>query len=408
MNRILSHIINKPLLITPEKLQAIYSVISREKFSELDLVSTISPLAAAGEARQPNPAAANVAVIPIIGSLAHRSRGFLGSSGIRTYQAIREDFDRALADNEIDAIMFDIESNGGEVAGCFDLVDHIYKSRGIKPIGAHANEVAYSAGYALFSAVEKTYVTRTSGVGSVGVIMLHVDQSKFNKKMGIKVTPIYSGSHKNDFSPHQPISEGTLTELQQRVDETRALFAQTVARNRNLKLDQVLNTEAGLFQGTEAVKVGFADHMMTWQEALADLAGKIPKRKTRGTTMSMTTKERFAALLTNDDASAALTELGYVPADQVNHEAIKKAKAEGFQEALKHASNLNDICQLGNQSGMLSTFLKDGATVEDATARVIQRGADQDAGKKTDSTISTETTGKHPLIAACEKVATPQ
>ncbi|TOL42864.1 serine peptidase, partial [Vibrio parahaemolyticus] len=70
-------------------------------------------------------------------------------------------------------ICLDIDSPGGEVAGCFDLVDLIYELRGKKPIYAILSENAYSAAYAIASAADKIYVPRTGGVGSVGVIVIH-------------------------------------------------------------------------------------------------------------------------------------------------------------------------------------------------------------------------------------------
>jgi ClpP class serine protease len=56
------------------------------------------------------------------------------------------------------------------------------------------------------------FVNRTSGVGSIGVIATHIDQSAYDKKEGIKYTTIFAGDKKNDLSPHEPISDGAIAD----------------------------------------------------------------------------------------------------------------------------------------------------------------------------------------------------
>lgn len=97
-----------------------------------------------------------VAVIPIQGTLVQKLGTLRPYSGMTGYDGIRACFLQALNDSEVKAICLDIDSPGGEVAGCFDLVDVIYASRGSKPIWAILSESAYSAAYALASAAEKS------------------------------------------------------------------------------------------------------------------------------------------------------------------------------------------------------------------------------------------------------------
>jgi ClpP class serine protease len=49
------------------------------------------------------------------------------------YDGIRQAFLTAMEDPDISGICLDIDSPGGEVAGCFDLVDVIYGARGKSP-----------------------------------------------------------------------------------------------------------------------------------------------------------------------------------------------------------------------------------------------------------------------------------
>ncbi|MDC9591541.1 S49 family peptidase, partial [Xenorhabdus sp. XENO-10] len=125
-----------------------------------------------------------IALIPVQGTLVQKLGSLRPYSGMTGYDGIRQVFLRALNDPEVKGICLDIDSPGGEVAGCFDLVDLIYQSRGEKPIHAILSENAYSAAYAIASAADRIIVPRTGGVGSVGVIVIHCDWSQHIKEDG--------------------------------------------------------------------------------------------------------------------------------------------------------------------------------------------------------------------------------
>ncbi|MGL9779731.1 MAG: S49 family peptidase, partial [Wolbachia sp.] len=111
-----------------------------------------------------------IKVIPIHGILTKNSEAFDDILGMTSYEKIREEIEEALIDEEVETIILDIDSPGGEVNGLFDLSDFIYEARALKKIVAIANDDAYSAAYAIASSAEKVFVSRTSGVGSIGVI----------------------------------------------------------------------------------------------------------------------------------------------------------------------------------------------------------------------------------------------
>ena len=56
--------------------------------------------------------------------------------------------------------MLDIDSPGGEVSGCFDLVDTIAAARGQKPIWSIVDDCACSAAYAIASAADRIILPR--------------------------------------------------------------------------------------------------------------------------------------------------------------------------------------------------------------------------------------------------------
>jgi len=265
--RLWSRLYNTPLAIGFDKLRVIEGVFRKH----LD-----EPLAAL--TRPPSKGRASyalsdggVAVIPVQGTLVQRSSGLDAESGLTSYARIGAEMRDALANAEVRAILMEIDSPGGEVAGLFDLADAIYQAREVKPVWAIANENAYSAAYAIASAAERIVLPRSAGVGSIGVVAMHMDQSAKDAKQGYVYTPVFAGDRKIDGSEHFPLSDEARNSLQAEVDRLYGLFVSTVARNRNINPDAVRATEAGWLNPGEAVAGGFADGIATFADTLAEL-----------------------------------------------------------------------------------------------------------------------------------------
>lgn len=126
----------------------------------------------------------------------------------------------------------------------------------------------YSACYAIASAADKIIVTPSGGVGSIGVVAMHVDMSKMLDKMGVKVTFIHSGDHKVDGNPYEPLPAAVQKSIQARVHATRQEFVSLVAPNRGLDSKVVFDTEAACYSAQEALDIGLVDGIATPREAV--------------------------------------------------------------------------------------------------------------------------------------------
>ena len=221
---------------------------------------------------------AGVAIIKIHGVLIQRLGMWwpIGDCfGVSGYDRLRAQIMAALADPKVEAIVLDIDSPGGEVAGCFDLADTILRGRSVKPIWAILGENAYSAAYAIASAASRITVPRTGGTGSIGVIYMHVSFEGALEKAGIKPTLITKGDFKGEGSDLFDLSPGAFKRLQADVLAVGDLFDATVARNRGLKQKEVFATQAGTFLGAEGVEAGLADAVMAPDEAFRALLAEL-------------------------------------------------------------------------------------------------------------------------------------
>ena len=275
-----SRVFGTPLLIHPRKLEVILSVVGPR-------MGMVVPETSAQLAQIPPPERVirtdlqvpNIAVISILGTLVRRTGAMDAASGLTSYASISAQINAAINDPNVDAVLLDIDSPGGEAGGAFDLADEIVSARSTKPIWAVANDDAFSAAYAIACSAERIYLTRTGGVGSIGVIALHVDQTQRDALDGYRYTAIYAGDRKNDLSPHLPLSNEASTALQTEVDRLYEMFVSTVATNRGLDAQAVRDTQAGLFYAGDAIEAGFADAIGTADDALRALAMEVQQRK---------------------------------------------------------------------------------------------------------------------------------
>ena len=80
-----------------------------------------------------------VAVLKVSGPLFRYANLMTRICGATSYELLARDFNKALQHPEVKAILFDIDSPGGEVNGCSELADMIFLARGKKPIVAYAS-----------------------------------------------------------------------------------------------------------------------------------------------------------------------------------------------------------------------------------------------------------------------------
>lgn len=191
------------------------------------------------------------------------------------YPYIRRAIERGMADANVRGVAFICDTPGGEVRGNFDLVDAIFAFRGVKPMRAFAHDRAYSAGYSIASAADRIVVSRTGGVGSIGVVTSHTDASAALEKAGLKITFIHAGKHKVEGNSTEPLSPEAKARWQARIDELMAVFVSTVMRNRGMTEEAVRGTEALTFTASAALEAGLADEIGSLQDAVAAFAAEL-------------------------------------------------------------------------------------------------------------------------------------
>jgi len=208
-----------------------------------------------------------VAFIPIHGMLINRFGGYW-FGWVTGYSYIRAMHSAALEDPDVKTIVFDVDSGGGEAAGCFELAQDLFEARGQKPTISVIDAFCASAAYALASVADQVYLTPSGYAGSVGVVRMHTSYQKAMEQAGINVEYIYSGDHKVEGNPYEDLPDAVKKSWQLEVDTMRETFVNLVAQNRGLSHDAVYNTEAKVFNAQDALATGLIDRVVPANIAL--------------------------------------------------------------------------------------------------------------------------------------------
>src|SRR5262249_55629497 len=119
-----------------------------------------------------------VAILTIDGPIFRYADMSTRMSGGITTEALARDFQTALDDPSIQALLFVIDSPGGEATGINELADTIYQARGRKPMAAYIEGYGASAAYWIASAADTVIVDDSALVGSIGTVMGVPDPAK--------------------------------------------------------------------------------------------------------------------------------------------------------------------------------------------------------------------------------------
>jgi signal peptide peptidase SppA len=227
------------------------------------------------------PSTANkIALISVQGGLTPRGSWF-GSS----LDGLRSQIRRAANDGDVAAIVLDIDSPGGTVAGTMETASEVKAATAQKPVIAIANTLAASAAYWIGSQASEFVMAPSADVGSIGAMILHQDVSGMLEQWGIKMTMIRSEQSplKNEAHPFGPLSEDAASFLQGRANDAGADFIKAVAAGRRVAQTKVKEDfgQGRVFGAREAVARGMADRIATLDDILGGLMQKIPARPRR-------------------------------------------------------------------------------------------------------------------------------
>lgn len=206
-------------------------------------------------------------VMYIDGPLTYRTSGWEAMCGGTSYEMLKEQME-AFVSYGAKTVAWMMSSGGGEAYSMIDTANYLRKladENDIK-IVAFVDGMAASACYGLGCVADEIVSTADSQVGSIGVLIQLMNNSKALEMAGYERTFISAGSDKVPFDKDGAFTESFMTKLQEQVDDLYEGFTSHVAGYRGVSQEAIKNTEANVFKAKDALQLGLVDKVMTVEE----------------------------------------------------------------------------------------------------------------------------------------------
>lgn len=273
LTRLRSKLFNTPLLVDMTTFESVMDyldkrcegdvVVQKESAEEFSMYSTLYY------------AENNLGVIHIDGPLTNKSTGWEALCGGTSYESIKEDFE-ALLEEGAKTIAFMVSSGGGEAYNMMATGNYLRKladENGVRII-SYVDSLSASAAYGLTAISDEIITHPESEIGSIGVLIRLINDSKALEMKGYERTFITAGDEKIPFADDGSFREGFIADLKSKVDTLYEEFTGYVAHYRNIPVEAVRDTQAKTFLAKDAISLGLADKAMTQEEFYAYLSGK--------------------------------------------------------------------------------------------------------------------------------------
>lgn len=276
--RLRSKLFDTPLLVDSKSFESILNYVDKrcegtvdvtpKADSEFSMYSTL------------HYAESNLGVIHISGPLTNKPTGWEAFCGGTSYESIKEDFE-ALLEEGVKTVAFMVESGGGEAYGMMDTGNYLRKKadeNGVKII-SYVDGLSASAAYGLTAISDEIISNKNSEIGSIGVLIRLMNDSKALEMKGYERSFISAGTEKIPFAEDGSFRKEFLEDLQYKVDALYKDFTEYVAEHRNLSVEAVRNTQANTFLAEDAIALGLADKVMTQEDFYSYLSGEAQSNK---------------------------------------------------------------------------------------------------------------------------------
>jgi len=273
--------IAKHWAIEPDALQSMKTTIQQVQ-ADLSLFST-KPLANSHRTTVRN----GIAIIPVHGVITPRFDLFTLLMGGTAFDSLTHDLKVAAADEDVRAILLDIDSPGGVAVGTSEMAELVHKIAAEKPVWAYVGRTCCSAAYWIASATTKIIAHKSALVGSIGVVSTVPVQENPDAD-GYRQIEIVSSNAKNK-RPDPRTPEGIDT-IRAELDALEKEFIGDISKYRNTATEKVVTDfgQGGVLLGTAAEQAGMIDATGDFESCLAEISTLTTTNPKGGNAMSKT------------------------------------------------------------------------------------------------------------------------
>lgn len=190
--------------------------------------------------------------------------------GIKARSLIK-DVEKIAKDNSIKAVVFRIDSPGGDALASDVIAEGMKKLKGKKPVIVSQGLVAGSGGYWLSMYADTIVSNKNTITGSIGVIGSWIYNKGFKESAGVSTDHVKKGDHAdlgfgmlipllNAVIPDRKLTNDERNKIEEMIKQMYAEFVNKVASGRNKSSDEIEKVAQGrVWSGIDAQKFGLVD-----------------------------------------------------------------------------------------------------------------------------------------------------
>ena len=224
-------------------------------------------------AGRPDASGERVALIYGVGNV-HRGKsdhGLLSRSSTMGADTVTEAFRRAIADEDVRAIVFRVDSPGGSYVASDVIWREVGRARRYgKPVVVSMGNVAGSGGYFVAMNADVIVAQPSTVTGSIGVLAGKLITGDFWERLGINWEELHEGRHATMWSATRDYTPSEWQRFQVFLDRIYDDFTAKVASGRELEPAVVERIARGrIWTGAQAKEHGLVDELGGLTTALA-------------------------------------------------------------------------------------------------------------------------------------------
>jgi protease-4 len=169
----------------------------------------------------------------------------------------------AFKDRNTQGVVLKINSPGGSPVQSQTIYDEMRRLRGKypeTPLYVVVEDICASGGYFVAAGADRIYVSKSSIVGSIGVLMNGFGFTGLMDKLGVERRLITAGENKGMLDPFSPVNEKDVEHVKKLVGDIHQQFIGVVREGRGKRLKETPDMFTGLiWTGQMSVELGLAD-----------------------------------------------------------------------------------------------------------------------------------------------------
>ncbi len=222
-------------------------------------------------------ASGNTLIIPINGEIISNVDDSIFSSGGASSQDIVSEIKDAEQNQNIKAVIFEINSPGGSPVASHEIAKAIKNMT--KPNVAVIREMGTSGAYWAASSTNHIVADEMSVVGSVGVLSSYVGFYGIMNKYNVTYERLVAGDNKDIMTPYRPMTDKEKAAIEFKIANMQQFFLEDVATSRNLTRQEKSEISSAMFYiGTEAKDLHLIDEFGGIDEATAYLQTRMGEK----------------------------------------------------------------------------------------------------------------------------------